>query len=61
MATKKRLEVRVKLENKGLILVREEQVKYKKKKQIRGKNKIVNILLAELYDLRLVDQQPSVR
>lgn len=51
-STKSKLGVRVTLVGEAKDIVKEEQKKYKKKKQIRGKNKIINLLLVELSQLR---------
>ena len=47
MAKKESLKVIVTLTGEALGLVKDTQKAYKKKKQIRGKNKIINLLLGE--------------
>ena len=53
MAKKQSLSLRIVLTGDALTIVKDEKKKYEKKKIIRGKNKIVNLLLSELQQARI--------
>ena len=59
MAKKQNLKVIVTLQGDALNLVTSEQKKYQRKKQIRGKNKLINLLLSELHQLRAIFHRQS--
>lgn len=47
--------VQVELEGNALKLIIEEQAKYVSKKNFIGKGRLINILLAELYERRIMN------
>lgn len=49
------MRVDVSLEGKALEIVLEEQARLVKKKTPRGKQKVINMLLTELYERRIYD------
>lgn len=49
MLKEKKITVMVKLTGNALLIVNEEQKRYEKKDIIRGKSKIINLLLSKLW------------